>query len=156
MMRGGGELVVFGEGMCVGWVIEFGMGVSYPTLPRDALMPSTPSPFHSPTQGGRSRRLEEATADEGTNPSSLPTHPTQRTGHPTPKLPCSGAYGPSIQIADSNGFGLWSQGILNEVWKNKLIFVETPDANETSIALENYRRVRVACYHLNLIVGKLN
>ncbi|KAG6909718.1 hypothetical protein DXG01_015920 [Tephrocybe rancida] len=31
-------------------------------------------------------------------------------------------------------------GILNEVWKNKLIFVETPDANETSIALENYRR----------------
>jgi hypothetical protein len=34
------------------------------------------------------------------------------------------------------------QGILNEVWKHKLIFVETPDANETSIALENYRRVR--------------
>jgi len=33
------------------------------------------------------------------------------------------------------------QGILNEIWKNKLIFVETPDANETSIALENYRRV---------------
>ena len=30
---------------------------------------------------------------------------------------------------------------MNEVWKNKLIFVETPDANETSIALENYRRV---------------
>jgi hypothetical protein len=27
------------------------------------------------------------------------------------------------------------------VWKHKLIFVETPDANETSIALENYRRV---------------
>lgn len=27
------------------------------------------------------------------------------------------------------------------MWKNKLIFVETPDANETSIALENYRRV---------------
>lgn len=36
---------------------------------------------------------------------------------------------------------IFSQGILNEVWKNKLIFVETPDANETSIALENYRRV---------------
>ena len=33
------------------------------------------------------------------------------------------------------------QGILNEVWKHKLIFVETPDANETSYALENYRRV---------------
>jgi hypothetical protein len=37
--------------------------------------------------------------------------------------------------------GTFFQGILNEVWKNKLIFVETPDANETSIALENYRRV---------------
>ena len=35
------------------------------------------------------------------------------------------------------------QGILTEVWKHKLIFVETPDANETSIALENYRRVRL-------------
>ena len=33
------------------------------------------------------------------------------------------------------------QGILDDVWKYKLIFVETPDANETSIALENYRRV---------------
>jgi hypothetical protein len=33
------------------------------------------------------------------------------------------------------------QGILNEAWKHKLIFVETPDAAETSIALENYRRV---------------
>lgn len=32
------------------------------------------------------------------------------------------------------------QDILSEVWKHKLIFVETPDANETSIALENYRR----------------
>ena len=34
-----------------------------------------------------------------------------------------------------------TQGILDDVWKYKLIFVETPDANETSIALENYRRV---------------
>lgn len=33
------------------------------------------------------------------------------------------------------------QGILNEVWKHKLIFVETPDAAETSIALDNYRKV---------------
>jgi DNA excision repair protein ERCC-2 len=33
------------------------------------------------------------------------------------------------------------------VWKNKLIFVETPDANETSIALENYRRVRLQWVH---------
>jgi len=38
---------------------------------------------------------------------------------------------------------LFTKGILDEVWKHKLIFVETPDANETSIALENYRRVRV-------------
>ncbi|KAI9292133.1 DNA repair helicase [Neoconidiobolus thromboides FSU 785] len=38
---------------------------------------------------------------------------------------------------------LWNDmGILNEVWKNKLIFVETPDAAETSLALENYR---IAC-----------
>lgn len=34
-----------------------------------------------------------------------------------------------------------TQGILNDVWKHKLIFVETPDAAETSVALENYRRV---------------
>ena len=33
------------------------------------------------------------------------------------------------------------KGILNEVWNHKLIFVETPDSNETSIELENYRRV---------------
>lgn len=39
------------------------------------------------------------------------------------------------------------QGILNEVWKHKLIFVETPDANETSIALENYRRVTKVARH---------
>lgn len=36
---------------------------------------------------------------------------------------------------------MWNDmGILNEVWKHKLIFVETPDAAETSLALENYRR----------------
>ena len=35
-----------------------------------------------------------------------------------------------------------SQGILNEALKHKLIFIETPDAAETSVALENYRRVR--------------
>lgn len=43
-------------------------------------------------------------------------------------------------------FEQYFQGILNEVWKNKLIFVETPDANETSIALENYRRVSRVCF----------
>jgi hypothetical protein len=41
-----------------------------------------------------------------------------------------------------------NQGILTEVWKNKLIFVETPDANETSIALENYRRVGMKNAHV--------
>lgn len=35
---------------------------------------------------------------------------------------------------------LWNDmGILSEVWRHKLIFVETPDAAETSLALENYR-----------------
>ena len=38
------------------------------------------------------------------------------------------------------------QGILNEVWNHKLIFVETPDSNETSIALENYRRVSTKAF----------
>ncbi|RKP07597.1 hypothetical protein THASP1DRAFT_30592 [Thamnocephalis sphaerospora] len=34
----------------------------------------------------------------------------------------------------------WNEmGLLQEAWKHKLIFVETPDAAETSIALENYR-----------------
>ena len=30
-----------------------------------------------------------------------------------------------------------NQGILDDAWKYKFIFVETPDGNETSIALEN-------------------
>lgn len=30
---------------------------------------------------------------------------------------------------------------MSEVWKHKLLFVETPDAMETSIALKNYREV---------------
>lgn len=35
---------------------------------------------------------------------------------------------------------MWqSMGILDEVWKYKLILVETPDAQETSLALETYR-----------------
>ncbi|KAI8050413.1 hypothetical protein BDF22DRAFT_694763 [Syncephalis plumigaleata] len=34
----------------------------------------------------------------------------------------------------------WNEmGLLQEAWKYKLIFVETPDAAETSIALQNYR-----------------
>ncbi|KAG1453914.1 hypothetical protein G6F55_007887 [Rhizopus delemar] len=36
---------------------------------------------------------------------------------------------------------MWNDmGILNEAWKYKLIFVETPDAAETSLALANYRK----------------
>ncbi|KAJ2759942.1 TFIIH/NER complex ATP-dependent 5'-3' DNA helicase subunit, partial [Coemansia nantahalensis] len=35
---------------------------------------------------------------------------------------------------------MWNEhGMLKDVWKHKLIFVETPDAAETSIALQNYR-----------------
>ncbi|KAJ5053984.1 uncharacterized protein L3040_000272 [Drepanopeziza brunnea f. sp. 'multigermtubi'] len=35
---------------------------------------------------------------------------------------------------------MWQgMGILDEVWKNKLILVETPDAQETSLALDTYR-----------------
>jgi DNA excision repair protein ERCC-2 len=33
------------------------------------------------------------------------------------------------------------KGVLDEVWKYKLILVETPDAAETSLALETYRTV---------------
>ncbi|PJF18727.1 ATP-dependent helicase domain-containing protein [Paramicrosporidium saccamoebae] len=36
---------------------------------------------------------------------------------------------------------MWHEmGILNEVLRHKLLFIETPDSVETSIALENYRR----------------
>ncbi|RHZ77215.1 hypothetical protein Glove_184g80 [Diversispora epigaea] len=36
---------------------------------------------------------------------------------------------------------MWhDMGILNEAWKHKLIFMETPDAAETSLALMNYRK----------------
>ncbi|KAJ1925959.1 TFIIH/NER complex ATP-dependent 5'-3' DNA helicase subunit [Tieghemiomyces parasiticus] len=35
---------------------------------------------------------------------------------------------------------MWNEmGLLKAAWKHKLIFVETPDAAETSLALENYR-----------------
>ncbi|KAI9159256.1 TFIIH/NER complex ATP-dependent 5'-3' DNA helicase subunit [Blastocladiella emersonii ATCC 22665] len=35
---------------------------------------------------------------------------------------------------------MWNaMGLLDEVWRHKLIFVETPDAAETAVALENYR-----------------
>jgi hypothetical protein len=38
---------------------------------------------------------------------------------------------------------IYCQRILEEVLKYKLVFIETPDAIETSIALENYRMVRM-------------
>ncbi|KAF8350712.1 hypothetical protein F5887DRAFT_940553 [Amanita rubescens] len=50
------------------------------------------------------------------------------------------AFFPSYLYMESIVAAWNDMGILTEVWKNKLIFVETPDANETSIALENYRR----------------
>lgn len=43
--------------------------------------------------------------------------------------------------SEASAHAVCVQGILNEVWKHKLIFVETPDAAETSIALDNYRKV---------------
>jgi len=50
------------------------------------------------------------------------------------------AFFPSYLYMESIVAAWNDMGILNEVWKHKLIFVETPDANETSYALENYRR----------------
>lgn len=37
---------------------------------------------------------------------------------------------------------MFSQGILENIQRNKLIFIETPDAAETSMALEKYQEVR--------------
>lgn len=37
------------------------------------------------------------------------------------------------------------QGILENIQRNKLIFIETQDAAETSMALEKYQEVRYAC-----------
>lgn len=37
---------------------------------------------------------------------------------------------------------LCGQGILDQVQKNKLLFIETQDAAETSLALLNYQKVR--------------
>ena len=37
--------------------------------------------------------------------------------------------------------GMWyNMGIINQVLANKLIFIESQDAVETSLALENYKR----------------
>ena len=54
----------------------------------------------------------------------------------------------------------WSQmGIINQVLKHKLVFIETPDAAETSLALENYRTAcnngRGACL-LSVARGKVS
>jgi DNA excision repair protein ERCC-2 len=48
--------------------------------------------------------------------------------------------------------GMWHEmRVIEKVLKYKLVFVETPDAVETSIALENYRLVLL--WLLLLIVG---
>jgi DNA excision repair protein ERCC-2 len=39
-------------------------------------------------------------------------------------------------------------GMIQEILQNKLVFIETPDAAETSIALENYRKVGSFFNHL--------
>ena len=50
------------------------------------------------------------------------------------------AFFPSYLYMESIVAAWHDMGILDEVWKYKLIFLETPDAAETSVALENYRR----------------
>ncbi|CAD6963166.1 unnamed protein product [Tilletia controversa] len=50
------------------------------------------------------------------------------------------AFFPSYLYMESIVAAWHDMGILEEAWKYKLIFIETPDAPETSIALENYRR----------------
>ncbi|KAG0053043.1 DNA-dependent ATPase of the nucleotide excision repair factor 4 complex [Gryganskiella cystojenkinii] len=50
------------------------------------------------------------------------------------------AFFPSYLYMESI-IAMWHEmGMLTEAWKSKLIFVETPDSAETSIALDNYRR----------------
>ena len=51
------------------------------------------------------------------------------------------AFFPSYLYMESIVSSWMEMGILNEALKYKLVFVETPDAAETSAALENYRRV---------------
>ncbi|CAO1631786.1 unnamed protein product [Sympodiomycopsis kandeliae] len=50
------------------------------------------------------------------------------------------AFFPSYLYMESIVSAWHDMGILEEVWKYKLVFIETPDAPETSVALENYRR----------------
>ena len=38
------------------------------------------------------------------------------------------------------------QGIISNIQRNKLLFIETQDASETSLALHNYQRVRYQVY----------
>ncbi|EEB05968.1 transcription factor TFIIH complex subunit Rad15 [Schizosaccharomyces japonicus yFS275] len=49
------------------------------------------------------------------------------------------AFFPSYLYLESIVSSWQSMGILDEVWKYKLILVETPDAQETTLALETYR-----------------
>lgn len=53
---------------------------------------------------------------------------------------CSTASAKSRTLADWP-LNMFSQGILENIQKNKLIFIETPDAAETSMALEKYHEV---------------
>jgi len=59
------------------------------------------------------------------------------------------AFFPSYLYMESIVAAWHDMGILEEVWKYKLIFIETPDAPETSIALENYRRASILVVRWN-------
>ncbi|SGY17434.1 BQ5605_C015g07784 [Microbotryum silenes-dioicae] len=50
------------------------------------------------------------------------------------------AFFPSYLYMESIVSAWMEMGVLNEVLKHKLIFIETPDAPETSAALDNFRR----------------
>lgn len=50
------------------------------------------------------------------------------------------AFFPSYLYMESIVAAWHDMGILEDVWKYKLIFIETPDANETAVGLENFRR----------------
>jgi len=47
------------------------------------------------------------------------------------------------------------QGIINNIQRNKLLFIETQDAAETSLALHNYQRVSYKCLLCVFVVSQL-
>ena len=47
-----------------------------------------------------------------------------------------------IEISDAISFVFSFQGIIDQIQKHKLLFIETQDAAETTLALLNYQKVR--------------